>query len=232
MLLLNTGLVCVIYTGWIIKLQWCKKQADVQESKLDRCLKCRCLCLAGDSHFHWVVGFTSFVCSPPTGEALTQSSLLEADGENITTAVEPMNLHHAMLRSAGRASSQSGPEVTFYLVELSGHSLRWPLSPPIRIYFTVWFIEPTRQVAAFRRFVLQRFPSSGNTVDCSVAAYKIEHFFSPLWRGNTFLPECFTIVTQLSSLFIPDKSLTVSSLAICLHTAEVWFSKMLDSYFR
>lgn len=43
-----------------------------------------------------------------TGEALTQSSLLEADGENggglvtMTTAVEPMNLHHAMLRSPGR----------------------------------------------------------------------------------------------------------------------------------
>lgn len=43
-----------------------------------------------------------------TGEALTQSSLLEADGENgagmvtMTTTVEPMNLHHAMLRSPGR----------------------------------------------------------------------------------------------------------------------------------
>ncbi|XP_056872141.1 zinc finger protein 410 isoform X2 [Takifugu flavidus] len=37
--------------------------------------------------------------SKETGEALTQSSLLEADGENMTTAVEPMNLHHAMLRS-------------------------------------------------------------------------------------------------------------------------------------
>lgn len=36
-----------------------------------------------------------------TGEALTQSSLLEADGENMATAVEPMNLHHAMLRSPG-----------------------------------------------------------------------------------------------------------------------------------
>lgn len=36
-----------------------------------------------------------------TGEALTQSSLLEADDENMTTAVEPMNLHHAMLRSPG-----------------------------------------------------------------------------------------------------------------------------------
>ncbi|XP_032441684.1 zinc finger protein 410 [Xiphophorus hellerii] len=46
-----------------------------------------------------------------TGEALTQSSLLEADGENggglvtMTTAVEPMNLHHAMLRSPGSADS-------------------------------------------------------------------------------------------------------------------------------
>lgn len=45
---------------------------------------------------------------PLTGEALTQSSLLEADGENgdgmvtMTTTVEPMNLHHAMLRSPGR----------------------------------------------------------------------------------------------------------------------------------
>lgn len=48
------------------------------------------------------------VCLPLTGEALTQSSLLEADGENgdsmvtMTTTVEPMNLHHAMLRSPGR----------------------------------------------------------------------------------------------------------------------------------
>uniref|UniRef100_A0A3Q2PU39 Zinc finger protein 410 n=1 Tax=Fundulus heteroclitus TaxID=8078 RepID=A0A3Q2PU39_FUNHE len=46
-----------------------------------------------------------------TGEALTQSSLLEADGENggglvtMTTAVEPMNLHHVMLRSPGSADS-------------------------------------------------------------------------------------------------------------------------------
>uniref|UniRef100_A0A3P8UMR0 Zinc finger protein 410 n=1 Tax=Cynoglossus semilaevis TaxID=244447 RepID=A0A3P8UMR0_CYNSE len=39
------------------------------------------------------------------GEALTQSSLLEADGETITTVVEPMNLHHAMLRSPGSADS-------------------------------------------------------------------------------------------------------------------------------
>lgn len=48
------------------------------------------------------------VCVQLTGEALTQSSLLEADGENgdnmvtMTTTVEPMNLHHAMLRSPGR----------------------------------------------------------------------------------------------------------------------------------
>nr|XP_020459327.1 zinc finger protein 410 isoform X3 [Monopterus albus] len=46
--------------------------------------------------------------SRETGEALTQSSLLEADGENgdsmvtMTTTVESMNLHHAMLRSPGR----------------------------------------------------------------------------------------------------------------------------------
>lgn len=45
------------------------------------------------------------------GEALTQSSLLEVDGENahgmvsMTTGVEPMNLHHAMLRSPGSADS-------------------------------------------------------------------------------------------------------------------------------
>lgn len=37
-----------------------------------------------------------------TGEALTHSSLLEADGQNMTTVVEPMNIHHAMLRSPGR----------------------------------------------------------------------------------------------------------------------------------
>lgn len=49
--------------------------------------------------------------SRETGEALTQSSLLEADGVNggglvtMTTAVEPMNLHHAMLRSPGSADS-------------------------------------------------------------------------------------------------------------------------------
>lgn len=39
--------------------------------------------------------------SRETGEALTHSSLLEADGDNMTTSVEPMNLHHAMLRSQG-----------------------------------------------------------------------------------------------------------------------------------
>ncbi|CAG01513.1 unnamed protein product [Tetraodon nigroviridis] len=43
--------------------------------------------------------------SKETGEALTQSSLLEADGETMTTAVEPMNLHHAMLRPPGAAGS-------------------------------------------------------------------------------------------------------------------------------
>ncbi|KAM9703933.1 zinc finger protein 410 isoform 2-T2 [Menidia menidia] len=49
--------------------------------------------------------------SRETGEALTQSSLLEADGENgsgmvtMTTGVEPMNLHHAMLRSPGSSDS-------------------------------------------------------------------------------------------------------------------------------
>lgn len=45
------------------------------------------------------------------GEALTHSSLLEVDGTNaegmvsMTTAVEPLNLHHAMLRSPGSADS-------------------------------------------------------------------------------------------------------------------------------
>ncbi|XP_038583343.1 zinc finger protein 410 isoform X2 [Micropterus salmoides] len=49
--------------------------------------------------------------SRETGEALTQSSLLEADGENgdgmvtMTTNVGPMNLHHAMLRSPGSADA-------------------------------------------------------------------------------------------------------------------------------
>lgn len=47
------------------------------------------------------------LCLQLAGEALTQSSLLEADGANgdgmvtMTTGVEPMNLHHAMLRSPG-----------------------------------------------------------------------------------------------------------------------------------
>ncbi|KAM4633976.1 zinc finger protein 410 isoform 1-T1 [Polymixia lowei] len=46
-----------------------------------------------------------------TGEALTHSSLLEADGETgdgmvtMTTTVEPINLHHAMLRAHGPADS-------------------------------------------------------------------------------------------------------------------------------
>ncbi|XP_074541253.1 zinc finger protein 410 [Halichoeres trimaculatus] len=49
--------------------------------------------------------------SRETGEALTQSSLLEADGQNghdmvtMTTTVEPINLHHAMLRSPGSPDS-------------------------------------------------------------------------------------------------------------------------------
>lgn len=43
--------------------------------------------------------------SRETGEALTQSSLLEADEETMTTAVEPMNLHHAMLRAPGSTDS-------------------------------------------------------------------------------------------------------------------------------
>lgn len=48
-----------------------------------------------------------------TGEALTQSSLLEADGENMTTAVEPMNLHHAMLRAPGRVCTHpAAPALT------------------------------------------------------------------------------------------------------------------------
>uniref|UniRef100_A0A8C7LLX8 Zinc finger protein 410 n=1 Tax=Oncorhynchus mykiss TaxID=8022 RepID=A0A8C7LLX8_ONCMY len=46
-----------------------------------------------------------------TGEALTHSSLLEADGSpddtmvTMTTGVEPMNLHNAMLREQGSADS-------------------------------------------------------------------------------------------------------------------------------
>lgn len=60
-------------------------------------------------------------CLRPTGEALTQSSLLEADGENgdgmvtMTTTVEPMNLHHAMLRSPGRCF--------FFLYEWQGDTV-------------------------------------------------------------------------------------------------------------
>lgn len=55
-----------------------------------------------------------------TGEALTQSSLLEADGENgdnmvtMTTTVEPMNLHHAMLRSPGKCWHMYGRANTIY----------------------------------------------------------------------------------------------------------------------
>lgn len=46
-----------------------------------------------------------------TGEALTHSSLLEADGSpddtmvTMTTGVEPMNLHNAMLREQDSADS-------------------------------------------------------------------------------------------------------------------------------
>ncbi|CAB1343186.1 unnamed protein product [Coregonus sp. 'balchen'] len=46
-----------------------------------------------------------------TGEALTHSSLLEADGSpgdtmvTMTTGVEPINIHHAMLRGQGSADS-------------------------------------------------------------------------------------------------------------------------------
>ncbi|XP_061757059.1 zinc finger protein 410 isoform X1 [Nerophis ophidion] len=49
--------------------------------------------------------------SRETGEALTHSSLLEADGDNgagmvaMTTGMQPVNLHHAMLRSPGPADS-------------------------------------------------------------------------------------------------------------------------------
>lgn len=56
-------------------------------------------------------GEESAVSERDAGEALTHSSLLEVDGENaegmvsMTTAVEPMNLHHAMLRSPGSADS-------------------------------------------------------------------------------------------------------------------------------
>lgn len=46
-----------------------------------------------------------------TGEALTQSSLLEADGDNMAASVEPMNLHHAMLRSPGGCLPGGGGEL-------------------------------------------------------------------------------------------------------------------------
>lgn len=58
--------------------------------------------------FHTCLKFIA--CLSPTGEALTQSSLLEADGEHMTTAVEPMNLHHAMLRSPGGCLHMYGRE--------------------------------------------------------------------------------------------------------------------------
>lgn len=54
-----------------------------------------------------------------TGEALTQSSLLEADGENMTTAVEPMNLHHAMLRSPGSVCTHRAVALQSALVFLN-----------------------------------------------------------------------------------------------------------------
>lgn len=63
--------------------------------------------------FCWGAGRKQkFICLLLTGEALTQSSLLEADGENgdgmvtMTTNVGPMNLHHAMLRSPGGRFAQ------------------------------------------------------------------------------------------------------------------------------
>lgn len=62
----------------------------------------------------------STACYVLTGEALTQSSLLEADGENgdsmvtMTTTVEPMNLHHAMLRSPGRHYGTCAAELRQY----------------------------------------------------------------------------------------------------------------------
>lgn len=69
--------------------------------------------------------------SRETGEALTQSSLLEADGENgdtmvtMTTTVEPMNLHHAMLRSPGSADSVvllSQPHEHLVTMTTEGHA--------------------------------------------------------------------------------------------------------------
>lgn len=47
-------------------------------------------------------------CVLLTGEALTHSSLLEADGSpgdtmvTMTTGVDPINVHHAMLRAQGK----------------------------------------------------------------------------------------------------------------------------------
>lgn len=70
------------------------------------------------------------ICLRLTGEALTQSSLLEADGEDgdsmvtMTTTVEPMNLHHAMLRSPGRRphTSVSGWVKTLHTVGGGGNN--------------------------------------------------------------------------------------------------------------
>lgn len=62
-----------------------------------------------------------------TGEALTQSSLLEADGENgdsmvtMTTTVDPMNLHHAMLRSPGRRLHMYGKYNTYKVEKITKH---------------------------------------------------------------------------------------------------------------
>ncbi|XP_072296202.1 zinc finger protein 410 [Eucyclogobius newberryi] len=68
--------------------------------------------------------------SRDTGEALTHSSLLEVDGEDaagavsMTTAAEPMGLHHTMLRAPGSVDSVVVLSQPHHLVSMTtdGHS--------------------------------------------------------------------------------------------------------------
>lgn len=82
--------------------------------------------------FPFHTGLKFIVCLPPTGEALTQSSLLEADGEHMTTAVEPMNLHHAMLRSPGGCLHMYDRETPIHTKDI------WPYSSPAVNYNLVF----------------------------------------------------------------------------------------------
>ncbi|XP_061112121.1 zinc finger protein 410 isoform X1 [Conger conger] len=65
-----------------------------------------------------------FVAIPP-GEALTHSSLLEDRGVvgdsmvTMTTALEPMNLHHAMLRAQGDTLGGNGPSASMVVLSQS-----------------------------------------------------------------------------------------------------------------